>query len=502
MKQTTYLFITCLLLQVNIFAQAPNISYGTQQTFTVGKTITPLQPINTGGPITYGTVTTFAGSGVQGSTDGNATSASFNYPFDIAIDSQGNMYVADYFYAKIRKVKTGTVTTFAGHSYGSVDGIGTAASFIEPYGLAVDSQNNVYVTDHYNIRKITPSGTVTTFAGNGTKGYLDGIGTAASFSLPYGIVIDTQNNIYVGDSGNGNIRKITPSGTVTTFAGSGIKGSADGTGTSASFNKTGSLAIDKSNNIYVLDNKIRKITPQGVVTTLIINEDKYILANCRGIVIDASNNIYVSDKYSIQQISPQGVIRPLAGGGKNVFSDGIGTDAGFYDPSFMTLDTSNNLYVADTRNHRIRKIKTVGGYTISPELPTGLYIDSSTGVIRGVPYVASSSTNYTITATNNFGTNTTTVVISINSNLGVEDIVFKNMVIYPNPTTGEVNINNVLVEKVNVYNNVGQLVKTSSNKESTNNTSLQLNNLPTGTYYLHIDAENAHTVKQIIKQND
>ncbi len=169
---------------------------------------------------------------------------------------------------------TPEVTTLAGSgSYGYADGTGTAASFNLPHGVAVDGSGNVYVADRNNnlIRKITSAGVVTTLAGSGSYGYADGTGTEATFRLPIGIAVDLSDNVYVADQFNHLIRKITSAGVVTTLAGSGSEGSADGTGTAASFKGPSGVAVDLSGNVYVADfenHLIRKITSAGVVTTL------------------------------------------------------------------------------------------------------------------------------------------------------------------------------------------------------------------------------------------
>jgi len=255
-----------------------------------------------------GVVTTFAGSS-QGYVDGTGTAAQFNYPQSVAVDASGNVYVADIFNHKIRKISpAGVVSTLAGSTGGYADGTGTAAKFYYPQGVAVDVSGNVYVADYYNhkIRKISPAGVVSTLAGS-SIGYTDGTGTVAQFKYPTGVAVDNASgNVYVADTSNQKIRKITPAGVVSTLAGS-TSGYADGTGTAALFNSPYSVAVDMSGNVYVADTynqKIRKITPAGVVTTLAGSTAGYVDGTGTaaqfgypiGVAVDnASGNLYVGD---------------------------------------------------------------------------------------------------------------------------------------------------------------------------------------------------------------
>jgi hypothetical protein len=224
-------------------------------------------------PYTFTTLERLAG---VGGADGTGSAARFYNPYSVAVDSAGNVYVADSSNDMIRKITpAGVVTTLAGGKMGSTDGIGNAARFYDPCGVAVDSAGNVYSADsgNHTIRKITPFGVVTTLAGlAGSRGNADGTGSAARFSSPSDVATDSADNFYVADFGNQTIRKITPAGVVTTLAGlAGSMGGADGTGSAARFHSPEGVVVDGAGNVYVADTEnstIRKITSAGVVTTL------------------------------------------------------------------------------------------------------------------------------------------------------------------------------------------------------------------------------------------
>lgn len=258
-----------------------------------------------------GVVTIVAGNGSVGSNLGVGTSASLAHPHDVVADVSGNLYVADQGNHRICKIDSaGLVTVVAGNGVtGFANGVGTSASFNTPVGVTVDSQGNLFVADYGNhsVRKITPDRTVTTFAGNGTSGYTDGTGTAATFGYTSSLAFDSQGNLYVTERINHSIRKITPSGVVTKFAGTGTAGYWDGSLLNARFNQPEGMVFDAWGNLYVADrsnNRIRKISPNGLVSTLVGGPtsgtaDGTGLAarfnNPYDLAQDSQGNLYISD---------------------------------------------------------------------------------------------------------------------------------------------------------------------------------------------------------------
>jgi sugar lactone lactonase YvrE len=263
------------------------------------------------------TVSTLAGNGIAGFKEGEGLVAEFKLPFGIVTDASGNVYVGDGGNNRIRKVTAaGVVSTLAGNgNSGFVDGPADVAQFNNPEGVAVDASGNVFVADfaNYRVRKISGGG-VTTVAGNGIAGFKDGDALTAQFFDPEGIAVDESENLFVAEYGNSRIRKIA-AGVVTTHAGNGIEGFKDGAATNAEFDSPFGVAADASGNIYVGDfrnNRIRKITGSTVVT--------------------------------------------FAGDGMDGFKDGPGVTAQFTRPQGVAVDALGNVYVADRGNHRIRKI--------------------------------------------------------------------------------------------------------------------------------------------------
>jgi len=337
------------------------------------------------GSVTRYAVTTLAGSGSAGSANGTGTGATFNTPWGVVWGTDGNLYESDVYAHLIRKITpAGVVTTFAGNgTAGHVDATGTSAQFNEPeLSSNLDASGNMYVMDvgsNY-IRKITPAGVVTTFAGNGTAGSTNGATpTTSSFNNPRSIVFDSVGNAFIVDQNNQQIRKITPAGVVSQFAGGGSAGGkatghADGTGVAATFYTPDAIVIDTDDNLYITDrtnNEIRKITPAGVVTTL---AGQTTAGEVDGVGGSAKFNapigmvfhngyLYVSELSgnNIRRVSLTGVVTTIAGGGSVGGSsagsaNGTNQAATFKQPVGLTFDDSGNMYVGDSGNFLVRKI--------------------------------------------------------------------------------------------------------------------------------------------------
>jgi len=324
--------------------------------------------------------TNFAGfPGLSGSTDGTGPGARFLRPQGVAVDAAGNLYVADPGNYIIRKITpAGVVTTIAGSAglHGTNDGTGSLARFYFPRSVAVDGATNVYVVDTSNstIRKLTPVGTnwvVTTLAGlGGIIGTNNGTGSAARFNNPQAAALDSATNLYVSD--NRTIRKITPAGVVTTLAGAPFQiGYSNATGSAARFFGPLGLAVDSAGNIYAADdgnNVIRKITPGGAVTTYAGVYPQHggddgptntaLFQTPDGVAVDKAGNVFVADydNQTIRKISPGGMVSTLAGTFAITGSaNGVGSAARFNYPIALAVDAAGFLYVADSENHRITK---------------------------------------------------------------------------------------------------------------------------------------------------
>ncbi len=323
---------------------------------------------------------------------GAATSAELFWPFTVALDTSGNLYIADYANCRIRKVNTsGIIKTFAGTgSPGfSVDGsAATNAQLNNPAGVTVDAAGNVYIGDTFNdrIRKVTTSGIISTIAGNGIQGYSGDGGRAglAEFYDPHCIAIDTSKNIYITDTYNNCVRKINTLGIISTYAGNGVGGyfGDGGPATAAEFIQPWGLALDPLQNVYISDrdnNLVRVVNTSGIINTFAGNgygapyNGGYTgdggnalsaeLWNPTGISFDAAGNFYIADVVNnvIRMINTSGIISTIAGDGyADYYGDGgPATAAELYYPTGVLLDRSGNIYIADATNDRIRIIKSI-----------------------------------------------------------------------------------------------------------------------------------------------
>lgn len=298
-------------------------------------------------------VSTFAGAAGQfGLINGVGTNARFDHLQDITSDRFGNLYVVDSYNYCVRKISpAGVVSTLFQY------GINLST------GITVDHDGNVYVVDGYGqcVHKVTPQGVRSKLVG-GVVGFIDGTGTAARFRYPSHAAVAPDGNLYVSDTDNHAIRKVTPQGVVTTLAGGGTTGFVDGSGTSALFNYPYGIAVTPDGNIYVADamnSAIRKITPEGVVTTL----RQYGYGRLRGLTSDSNGYLYAADPDydAIHRIAPDGSVLRIAGGdgynGVDSYADGDSLQAYFHEPIGVTVDPQGNIFVSEWGNSTIRKIQ-------------------------------------------------------------------------------------------------------------------------------------------------
>ena len=337
---------------------------------TVACTKNKEKPVETAS--VYNKVSTLAGSGSQGYLDGAGAATQFNKPEGLAVDAQGNVYVADEHNSRIRKITpAGLVSTLAGTGIrGQADGTTATAQFDSPTDLAFDGQGNLYVADfgNHNIRKITPAGVVSTLAGSGIAGFANGPGAMAQFNGPIGIAVDAQGTVYLAEFMNNRIRKVMPNGTVSTLAGTGQLGYADGPSTSARFGSLEGLALDGQGNLYAADYdgaRIRKIAPNGTVSTLAGtgragttdgagSQAQFI--GPTGLAIDAHGDLFVTDagNNTIRKVTPAGIVSTVAGTGQYGHADGPASTAWLCSPLAIAAGSKGVLYFAES--NWIRKL--------------------------------------------------------------------------------------------------------------------------------------------------
>lgn len=319
----------------------------------------------------------FVGSELHGYTDGSALSARFNQPYAIALARNGDIHIADRGNHVIRRINASNiVSTIAGtpKQAGSNDGLASSAKFSAPSGLAFDVSGNLYIadTDNHCIRKLDSTNNISTQAGKcGSMGFGNGSGAQVLFNRPHGIATDSKGNIFVADSDNYRIRKIEPSGVVSTVAGDGYSGYQDGPPDQARFYEPLGIAVDKSGVIFVADtrnHRIRKLDPQTGVTTYAGSGDKghqdgaplqARFSRPHSLVIDPQGNLWVvdTDNHCIRKIAPTGQVSTIAGRPTLGFYDGRPEDAHFHHPSGIAINAQGGLVIADTENHILRLLQ-------------------------------------------------------------------------------------------------------------------------------------------------
>ncbi len=347
-----------------------------------------VRKVSTGGIITTLSGTGSAGYGGDG---GAATSGQLSSPAGIAVNGSGEVFVGDTGNLRVRRISGGNISTFAGTgsaTYGGDGGPITNAQFTNPQDIVFDNAGNAYISDSgtHRIRKVTPGGTITTIAGTGVAGFSgdNGPATSAQINTPLGIARDAAGNLYFADGNNNRIRKVTPGGTITTFAGDGTGsfGGDNGPATSAQIFGPFNIKFDSLGNAYIADtgnNRIRKVTPGGTITTYAgtgtanFSGDGGAATAATfntpiGLAFDGSDNLYVTDysNGSIRKITQAtGIITTVAGNGANGYGgdNGPATSAQLNSPRAVLVDTNGDLYIADTTNSRVRKVDAGGTIT-------------------------------------------------------------------------------------------------------------------------------------------
>ena len=340
-----------------------------------------------------GTITTIAGTGERdfGGDGGPAVRAALYFPSGVAVDGAGNLYIADTYNHRIRKVDaTGTITTIAGtgeRDFSGDEGPAVEAELYDPYGVAVDSAGNLYIADtgNHRIRKVDATGTITTIAGTGERGFSGdgGPATAAQLAPPLGVAVDSAGNLYIADTSNLRIRKVDATGTITTIAGTGERDFSgdEGPATTARLTFPRGVAVDGAGGLYIADtynHRIRKVDATGTITTIAGTGERDFggdggpavraaLYFPSGVAVDGAGNLYIADTYNhrIRKVDATGTITTIAGTGERGFGgdEGPATTARLTFPRGVAVDSAGGLYIADTSNHRIRKVDATGTIT-------------------------------------------------------------------------------------------------------------------------------------------